>query len=74
MEHQKGNKETRTETIFDGKLDENFARLITGTKLQIQEAQISQERYKTNRQIKKKKTATSHITFKLEKTKDKEKS
>ena len=51
MDTRQGIKRIRQKKIFEVKLDENFIKLITGTNPQIQEAQISQEKCKTNKQI-----------------------
>ena len=65
-EYQKDKKQNRPE-VFDIIMAENFAKLMTNTKPQTQEAQ------RTPSWLNTKITTPKHIIFKLQKTKDKEK-
>lgn len=63
----------RTEEIPKAKLNENFLKLISDSKPQVQEAQRTPSRINAKTNNNNNKTTTRHIILKLQKIKDKEK-
>ena len=61
-------REKRTEEIFKTIMIENFPKSMTDTKPQMQEAERTQSRINAKKQ-----TISKHVTFKLQKIKDIEK-